>query len=245
MIFTCQDTPTGKWSERHINGTATPLTVMGQPDLGSPEMIPSGVATPNSIMKTETKIKGNPDPEAQVPVDSSKGQVLQELVVAPTWSETMEVVFSGPTLSLAMLYACTFGAELALDAILGSYYSKNFPSLGQTKSGEWAAMFGLLNIVFRPLGGYIADIIYRRSNSLWGKKIWLSFLSIVTGAFLLAIGLSNPKSESTMFGLIAGLAFFLEAANGANFALVPHVYPFANGKLLVLLTISQVLEQND
>lgn len=32
-----------------------------------------------------------------------------------------------------------------------------------------------------------------------------------------------------MFGLIAGLAFFLEASNGANFALVPHVHPFANG----------------
>ncbi|CRG89704.1 Nitrate transporter [Talaromyces islandicus] len=227
MIFTCEDTPTGKWSERHLNGAVTPLTVVGRPELGSPEMIPSGIATPNSIMKAEAKVQGTPDPEAQV--DSSKGQVLQELVVAPTWSETMKVVFSGPTLSLAMLYACTFGAELALDAILGSYYSKNFSSLGQTKSGEWAAMFGLLNVVFRPLGGYIADIIYRRSNSLWGKKIWLSFLSIVTGAFLLAIGLCNPKSESAMFGLVAGMAFFLEAANGANFALVPHVYPFANG----------------
>lgn len=238
MMFTCPDTPTGKWSERHLNGTATPLTMVG-----SPEMIPSGVATPNSIMKIDAKVQGTPDPEAQV--DSSKGQVLQELVVAPTWRETMQVVFSGPTLSLAMLYACTFGAELALDAVLGSYYTKNFPALGQTKSGEWAAMFGLLNVVFRPLGGYVADIIYRRSNSLWGKKIWLSFLSIVTGAFLLAIGLSNSKNESTMFGLVAGMAFFLEAANGANFALVPHVYPFANGKLLMLPAISKLLKQND
>jgi NNP family nitrate/nitrite transporter-like MFS transporter len=64
---------------------------------------------------------------------------------------------------------------------------------------------------------------------VWAKKIWLTFLVIVTGAFLLAIGLTNPTSESTMFGLMAGMAVFLEAANGANFALVPHVYPFANG----------------
>lgn len=34
-----------------------------------------------------------------------------------------------------------------------------------------------------------------------------------------------------MFGLIAGMAFFLEAGNGANFALVPHVHPHANGVL--------------
>lgn len=32
-----------------------------------------------------------------------------------------------------------------------------------------------------------------------------------------------------MMGLIAGMAFFLEAGNGANFALVPHVHPHANG----------------
>lgn len=34
-----------------------------------------------------------------------------------------------------------------------------------------------------------------------------------------------------MFGLIAGMAVFLEAGNGANFALVPHVHPHASGVL--------------
>ncbi|KAH8698431.1 nitrate transporter [Talaromyces proteolyticus] len=206
MIFTCEDTPTGKWSERHLNGINTPAsTNMLEPN--NTEKIPSGVVTPNSMSKFDQKIH-------------SKGQVLQELVVAPTWKETLQVIFSLPTLSLSMVYACTFGAELALDGVLGSYYSRNFPTMGQTKSGDWAAMFGLLNVVFRPLGGYQLAL---------GKKIWLTFLCAITGAFLLAIGLTNPKSESTMFGLVAGMAFFLEAANGANFALVPHVYPFANG----------------
>jgi NNP family nitrate/nitrite transporter-like MFS transporter len=32
-----------------------------------------------------------------------------------------------------------------------------------------------------------------------------------------------------MFGLIAGFAFFLEGGNGINYALVPHVHPYANG----------------
>jgi len=39
----------------------------------------------------------------------------------------------------------------------------------------------------------------------------------------------DPHNTNTMFGLIAGMAFFLEAGNGANFALVPHVNPQANG----------------
>merc|ERR1712144_84606 len=78
----------------------------------------------------------------------------------------------------------SFGGELAINSIIGSYYLKNFPHLGQTGSGRWAAMFGLLNVFFRPLGG-----------------------------------------------VIAGLAVFMDAANGANFAVVPHVHPFANGIL--------------
>jgi NNP family nitrate/nitrite transporter-like MFS transporter len=34
-----------------------------------------------------------------------------------------------------------------------------------------------------------------------------------------------------MIGLVVLMAFFHEAGNGANFALLPHVYPHANGVL--------------
>lgn len=57
------------------------------------------------------------------------------------------------------------------------------------------------------------------------------FVGVVSGAFLIAIGLTNPMNQSMMFGLIAGMAVFLEAGNGANFALVPHIHPHANGVL--------------
>lgn len=84
----------------------------------------------------------------------------------------------------------------------------------------------------RPLGGIISDLLYKHvSTNLWLKKAWILFVGIIAGAFLIAIGLLNPQNETTMFGLIAGMAFFLEAGNGANFALVPHVHPHANGVL--------------
>jgi len=121
------------------------------------------------------------------------------------------------------------GAELAINSILGAYYLKNFPKLGQTGTGRWAAMFGLLNVVFRPLGGIVSDLIYKKSSTVWSKKIWLHSLAIICGAFQIAIGVLDSKSHATMFGLVAGMAFFLEAGNGANFSLVPHVHPYANG----------------
>ncbi|EME84071.1 uncharacterized protein MYCFIDRAFT_210778 [Pseudocercospora fijiensis CIRAD86] len=71
----------------------------------------------------------------------------------------------------------------------------------------------------------------RKSSPLSSAKIWIVIVGVVSGAFLIAIGLTDPMQESMMFGLVAGTAVFLEAGNGANFALVPHVHPSANGVL--------------
>ncbi|KAL1969381.1 hypothetical protein VTN77DRAFT_9574 [Rasamsonia byssochlamydoides] len=233
MLFTCDDTPTGKWSERHL-GTPLSRGTPFQTDVAHTKSenntLTTGSATPVSASTYNVEKKMDEIVPAEAPVDNGPGQMFyDDMVVAPTLSEATHVIFSLATWSIAATYACTFGVELALDSILGSYYSQNFPSLGQMESGRWAAMFGLLNVVFRPLGGYISDVIYRQTQSVWAKKMWLTFLGVATGAFLLAIGFDNPSSESTMFGLSVGLAFFLEAANGANFSVVPHVHPFANG----------------
>jgi len=153
-----------------------------------------------------------------------------EVVVKPSFQEAMKVVFSPQTFVVAFCYFCSFGAELAINSTLGAYYLKNFPKLGQTGTGRWAAMFGLLNVVCRPAGGLLADFLYKKTgNNVWSKKVLLHSLGIICGCFQIAIGVLNSKTNSTMFGLVAGMAFFLEASNGANFALVPHVHPFANG----------------
>lgn len=227
MLFTCEDTPTGKWSERMLHvgvsleGTTTPDTKSIAPESKLKEADYKETNKSSKSSDIETQIVAQPEVEA----------IKGEVIVAPTRREMMQVVCSLPTVAIAAQYACSFGTELAINSILGSYYAKNFPTLGQTKGGQWAAMFGLLNVVTRPLGGFVSDVLYRNTQSIWAKKLWLVFLGVATGAFLIAIGLSDPKSQATMFGLVAGLAFFLEAANGANFSLVPHVFPAANGKL--------------
>ena len=135
------------------------------------------------------------------------------------------------TLVPAACYFCTFGAELSINSILGNYYMHNFPTMSRQASGNWAAMFGLLNGVARPLGGYISDFAYRHTgDSVWAKKILLHVYGVGTGVMLLVIGLVNPGEIGAMVALVAvGLAFFLAGANGLTFSLVPHVHPSANG----------------
>ena len=242
FLILCPDTPTGKWSERHLAAqqhladhgiTGDVVEIPGSiteknnasPDSGSPHPEDKG----NSKMVFDAKRSGSVDDgEAQIGeqqmLDVARGEIVQK----PSFKEAMPVVFSLQTLVTAGCYFCTFGAELAINSILGTYYLKNFKKLGQTGTGRWAAMFGLLNVVFRPAGGLASDALYK-GTGVWGKKALLHSLAIVTGAFQIAIGLTDSHNKHTMFGLVAGMAFFLEGCNGAIFSLVPHVHPHANG----------------
>ena len=243
LLLLCPDTPTGKWSERHL---AAEQNLAAHGITGDVVDVPGGFAdkkahSPGSESPLDGKdheqkvdymatgkVAGTGDHEAQVGeqqmLDTARGEVVQK----PSFKEAMPVVFSLQTLVVAGGYFCSFGTELSVNSILGAYYLKNFPTLLQTGSGRWAAMFGLLNIVFRPIGGLLSDYIYRKTN-VWGKKYLFHTFAIITGIFLIVIGVVNSHNTSTMFGLIAGMAFFLEAGNGAIFSLVPHVHPFANG----------------
>lgn len=235
FLLVCPDTPTGKWSERHL---------AAQQNLAGHGITGDIVEVPGSFNDKDTTSSHSPPRDSKIAFDAKPSSVSDgeaqigeqqmldiargEIVQKPSFKEAMPVIFSLQTLVTAMCYFCSFGAELSINSILGAYYLKNFPKLLQTGSGRWAAMFGLLNVVCRPTGGILSDYVYRRT-SVWGKKGLLHTFGIITGVFQIAIGLTDPKTHSTMFGLIAGMAFFLEAGNGVNFSLVPHVHPHANG----------------
>lgn len=233
MLFLTDDTPTGKWADRakavpeaHSNSTIVATT-------GDLTQLPAGTG---SISSSDEKKA--PIPQADVETSAGEVQIIDEVqhevVVNPTTKEAFKVLFSLQTVTLMAAYICSFGGELAINSILGSYYLKNFKYLGQTMSGRWAAMFGLLNIISRPAGGFFGDLIFKWTNhNLWAKKMWIHFVGIMSGVFLIIIGQLDPHKLDTMIGLIALMAIFLEAGNGANFALVPHVHPYANGKSLI------------
>ncbi len=247
MLLFCPDTPNGKWADRnsHINQALRRHSMIGvvdvpgelstdnkQATMGSDESYSSrsGDEKKDIIPPRDVPAGGFTDNEARLSPDQMMDTAKGEVIRKPTVREILHVCTSPQTLVTACCYFCSFGAELSINSILGTYYLANFHSLGLQGSGNWAAMFGLLNIVFRPLGGFSADLAYRRTGgNVWAKKALLHSYALITGAFLIAIGVLNSKSKTTMFGLVAGMAFFLEAGNGVNYALVPHVHPYANG----------------
>lgn len=222
MLILCPDCPTGKWSERE---TAVQAYLGENPIMGKEVPSDGHVAG----LKEGSDIEKSHDDEKHLPesdkIDVARGEVVQN----PSIQEATKVIFSLPTLALGCAYFCSFGTELAVNSILGAYYTKNFKKMSLTDTGNWAAMFGLLNVVFRPLGGVVSDFLYSRTRSLWVKKGLIIAYGLIFGAVLIVIGQLNSHNHSTMFGLVALVAFFLEGENGLIFSLVPHVHPYANG----------------
>ena len=259
IVLTCPDAPTGKWSSRAFDmqrQTEARDMYVSQFDQINSSGSDAGLSHTGGGSKDGRSLhkytNSDPKPVELVPahrgnhgvgnisdpeddsgnVDDFLNAASWELVDKPTYHGTIKALISLPTLTLVVSYFCTFGTELSINSFLGAYYLEEFPKLGQTGSGRWAAMYGLLNAVFRPLGGIISDVIYRITGSLWAKKILVHILAVIMGVFMILIGLLNSKHLGTMVGLMTGLAFFEEAGNGSLFSLLPHVHPTSNGMLI-------------
>ncbi|PHH87582.1 hypothetical protein CDD83_8671 [Cordyceps sp. RAO-2017] len=225
MLFLCPDKPLDDDDDR--KGRAQSIETRSSE--ADADELRGAAAVPGTITGSTT-----PDEEKGTPAESRRA-AKDGTVAKPKWRATLSVVFCPQSLFHVATYACSFGAELAINSILASYLQANFPTLSQTRAGNLAAVFGFLNFVARPLGGAVADVLYNSfGHSLWLKKAWIICCGLVAGTLLIVIGRVDPSEQSggglgTMMALIVLTAMFLEAGNGANFALIPHVHPAANG----------------
>ncbi|KAK5635459.1 hypothetical protein RRF57_011171 [Xylaria bambusicola] len=238
MILLCPDTPTGKWSERHLHAEKA-LDVGIQRSTGVVVDVPGSITAKqnsntskcsDSDLEKKAKDTSSLDHEATI----SQGEVFEcsqgETIRKPTFGAALKILVSPQTLFHILTYLCSFGGELAINSVLSAYYVHNFPHINYAYAANVAAIFGFLNFVTRPLGGFASDYLYRvTGKSLWAKKVLIVVCGTLTGVFLIVIGQLDPHHLPTLLGLVSLMAIFLEAGNGANFGLIPHVHPHANG----------------
>lgn len=228
MLLFGSDCPEGKWSNRKQTKEVT--------SSGSGYTTPDVYDTP---LRQSLEEK-NPNSKSLVnvsgievePVDRPV-QEIEEFIEKPTGKDLLKVGFHPRTMLTALPYATNIGGELAMESILSAFYLDHAEKLGkhwtQQLAGNWGSMMGLMNIIARPLGGYISDILYRRYHTTVAKKYWMLLCGLLQGVLLLWIGLDKSIG---MPGLIVGLAItsvVMQAGNGACFSLVPHINPHHTG----------------
>lgn len=237
------DTPTGPWRTRHIHGVGHAVDTKtldgafsGREDkyIGTTEASERSGSSSPPVNKNpaEKPVQGD---MALAESDMGVGTITDETPEEPHVLSVLKTMFHPQVLFLALQYACSFGGELAIEGYLTALYvqtakAKDKEVWTAEKAGQWAAMFGLLNVVVRPLGGYISDKLYLAfGRSVAAKKWFCVALNTIMGVFFIWIGFVTDLKVHSLIGAMAGLAIFMEAANGANFSLVPHVKPKHNG----------------
>jgi len=142
MIFLCEDTPTGPWSERHLHAMESAHQAMNEGKIVDATGHITDLPTADNESGSGSFVVNEKDLEARKTKTNIEAERIEkiaesEIIQSPTFMEGVSVIFSLQALLLAAPYACSFGGELAINSILGAYYAKNFPELGQTNSGRW------------------------------------------------------------------------------------------------------------
>ena len=117
---------------------------------------------------------------------------------------------------LELTYIVNFGSELAVVTMLPSFFEGTF-TLDKATAGIIASSYAFMNLVSRPGGGIISDSVGSRKWTMailtGGMGIGYLLFSQVTGAWPLAAAVL----------LVMACSFFVQASEGATFALVPLV----------------------
>jgi NNP family nitrate/nitrite transporter-like MFS transporter len=125
---------------------------------------------------------------------------------------------------LELTYIVNFGSELAVVSILPAFFEGTF-GLDKATAGIIAASYAFMNLVSRPGGGIISDSVGSRK---WTMTVLLAGMGI---GYLLFSMVGSTWSLTLAVLLVMACSFFVQAAEGATFALVPLVKPRITGQV--------------
>lgn len=121
-------------------------------------------------------------------------------------------------------YFVTFGSELAVVSMLPAFFLETFEGMTLAQAGVLGAAFAFMNLVARPGGGYISDKMGRR------KSLSVFVLGLAVGYFVLAqVSASWPVGLAVLAVMMC--SFFVQAGEGAVFAVVPVVKRRMTGQI--------------
>ncbi len=124
---------------------------------------------------------------------------------------------------LNLAYFISFGSELAVVSMLPLFFKDTF-GLSQVMAGMLASGFAFMNLLARPMGGLISDRFSRKRTLillLAGLSLGYLLMSQINGSWPLALAVAATMACS----------FFVQATEGAVFALVPLVKRRLTGQI--------------
>jgi len=155
--------------------------------------------------------------------------------------------------ALNSTYFANFGAELAVVSMLPEFFQTVFapltnsaggPIVTATIAGLVASSFAFVNLVARPLGGYLSDLLPSRKRTMliyiFGIVIGFLLMGII-GKWGTGVDGDGLKNVIPAFGGIGWLiiavvitmfaSVFVQGAEGATFAVIPVIHKRMTGQI--------------
>ncbi len=125
---------------------------------------------------------------------------------------------------LELTYVVNFGSELAVVSMLPAFFENTF-GLDKAMAGMIAASYAFMNLASRPGGGLISD-------KLGSRKLTMTVLTAGMGIGYLTFGQVNEGWWLPAAVLLTMCcSFFVQAAEGSTFAIVPLVKRRVTGQI--------------
>lgn len=128
---------------------------------------------------------------------------------------------------LALAYAACFGVEITLDNIAALYFIDYF-GLGMVAAGGVAALFGMMNLFARALGGLLSDRC-AKVGGLNARVKWLVAVLFCEGLMMMVFSRCSTLWLAVVALMTMGL--FVKMSNGATYAVVPFINKKALGSV--------------
>ncbi|NOQ72851.1 MAG: MFS transporter [Crocinitomix sp.] len=145
--------------------------------------------------------------------------------------------------ALNMTYFANFGAELAVVSMLPFFFEGTF-KISPQMAGLVAGSFAVINLIARPLGGYLSDKMNNRKKTMLVYMIGISIGFFLMGLISKYSGSFTPDGDpilvpmyngtwwlvvSVMITMFASL--FVQGAEGATFAMIPSIKKEMTGRI--------------
>lgn len=125
---------------------------------------------------------------------------------------------------LCVAYFCTFGSELAVVTMLPTFFADTW-GLGPAAAGAAASGFAFMNLMSRPAGGMLSDLLGTRTRTLTVLMVGLTLGYVLMGT----LGPAWPWLLAIVVCMMC--SFFVQAGEGAVYAVVPLVKKRVSGQV--------------
>lgn len=125
---------------------------------------------------------------------------------------------------LALTYLVTFGTELTMASLLPTFFASTF-GLKIAAAGVAGSAFAFTNLVTRPAGGMLSDLLHRRRAVL---AVLLAGAAVCFAA-MTRLGATWPLAAGVT--LVALASVFIQGGNGAVYAMTPLVRRDVTGQV--------------